>query len=251
MEVVFGIYFLHGLTLEKSSQSSILNGRGDFSKFNQSFVVKVCDKLAYIQLICLSEKAKYMGNWHEKGDIITLFASRKDLPSLPLICVQPRFEQTIVPLLPKQTLQIVTDQLADFDWVNKTESFIYTGFENIKSQNCWFFECTNEITSAETIKLTTSRKSKLVCVPTMYSCNSRCPLINDPMSSCLLYASNIDGFVMRNTFHTDFLKIDKNSPLKRVYSLSRKNYREIKVEITGPCSFITLEYKDNQWLAKA
>jgi hypothetical protein len=266
----WSIFCLRGLSLLDLQITRFGNGDQKYLKITQVYKLSVEDRtiVPYIQLACNASRVKYLGAWYEEGQVITLFVSHHFMPKVPspaLISIQPKADQTFVPLMPKQKLQIITDiSQVSLEFNLKADSAIFhTGMEVITDQRarnlggnirCDFFECVKDPETQELVFVNskTENKFRTITVPVVCQTASqrRYPVIIDPIRDCVIHSHNIDGFIMRG-YKKFNIQTDKECPLQLVYALERDGYCEIKVKLTKPQPYFRLEKTGNSdWIAK-
>jgi len=266
---VWSLFSLHGLSLMDSHICRVLNGSKRYIKVCHTFKVRVNDKdtAPYIQLMCNAQRVKYLSGIFKDGDIITLFV-RHDfmprLPSPPIISIQPHAEQTFVPLLPKQRLQIITDgSQSELEFRFGVDSSLrFMGRQEIDRERskklgsnirCDFFECLSSPKTQELVFVNgkLEQKSKTVSIPMMarVAKDKRFPVIVDPVRKSVIYASNIDGFILRSHRNID-LKVEPGVGIRLVYKMEKDDYNETKVAIIKPQPFFVLERIGAHWLIR-
>lgn len=269
---VWSLFHLNGLSLLDSHFCRVMSGSQKYMKATQTYKVAVTNKdtVPYIQLLCNAKRVKYLGAWFKDGDVITLFVRHHFMPTLPsppIISIQPRAEQTFVPLLPKQRLQIITDaSKADLEFRFGADSaLLYEGRQEIDRERasrlgsnvrCDFFECVRPAEQQELVFINgkmLGEKFKTISVPVLSRAtkDKRYPVIIDPVRTSVLVANNIDGFILRSNRKID-LRVDQGVGVKPIYSMEKEDYNETKVSITSKQQpFFVLERVNNQWVVKS
>lgn len=266
-EGLWTVFNLHGLILINIGTNYNANGSKKYIKASQKFKVAVVnhDCVPYMQLVCNARRAKYAESWFKEGDVVTLFVKHHKMPTLPsppLISIQPKAEQTFIPMLPKQKLQIITDlSQSEVEWrLDGDSALLYRNrltigmdFSRRIGTNvvCDYFEYVRDAESQELVFINSrsENRSKTVCVPVLGSCRGRYPIIFDPVKTCVIYSHNIDGFILRSKSYTP-LTIDKECSLMPVYSSEGLDYCETKVKVTKTKPCFILERQGNKWFAR-
>lgn len=274
-EGAWSIFCLRGLSLLDLSLSKF-GSEQKYLKVTQTYKLAVEDRsiIPYLQLACNVKRAKYLDQWYEEGQVITLFVSYHFMPKLPtpaLISVQPKADVTFVPMMPKQKLQVITNtskSKLEFTF-DHDSSLNHNSFEVVTDQRaksfggnvrCDFFECVKTSKTQESIFVNSRGKCQIVTIPTIQeTTNKRYAVIKFNyviIQNCIVYSHNIDGFIMKSSKIFNLI-IDKNCPLSLVYVLQKTmadsaTFCEIKVKLTESRPYFRLEkISDSEnWIAK-
>ena len=269
-DILWTVFNIQGLIMVNITSSKVLNSNHKFFKVSQKIKVAVVNQncVPYLQLICNARRVKYAESWFREGDVITLFVQHQKMPKVPsppILSIQPKAEQTFVPMLPKQKLQVITDlSQSELEWrLDGDSALIYHGRQEIgmdfarrigTNVVCDFFECVKDTQTQELIFVNSrnENRSKTICVPVIaYGVgNRRYPVIFDPVKTSAIYAHNISGFILRSKSHVP-LRIDKDCPLLPIYSMDGRDYCETKVKLTKFQPYFILERQGNQWFARS
>lgn len=262
---VWSVFHRHGLSIIDTKCYNITNGSCKYVKIGQHFKLSLDKDAAgqprhivpYLQLICRAKRAKYLGQYYDRDSVITLFVKHHWMPNVPspaLLSVRPQAEQTYVPLMPKQKLQVITDTKLDYN-LDADSSIRYVGGHNVElpdvSVLCQYFECIRDPQTQELIFVNSHGLCKTIHVPgvKITAKRGRYPCIMDPVKTSVILAHNIDGFCLR--FHRKtHIKIANDCPLKLVYTIDRKDYWETKIRITKPQTCFRLERVKDNWVVR-
>lgn len=255
---------LHGLEIIKEKKEETYSGSKTYVKVTHTYKVKVVDEsvVPYAQFSCNVPWVKYAENIFRRGDVITVFVPHHKMPLLPspsVLSVNPKVDQTFIPMMPRQRLQVITDFSKDkIDFkLDSTSALLYCGNESYgKNKNigedvfCHYFECVKDPETQELVFVNSDNKAKTICVPVLDNDtgHKRYPVIIDPVKSSMIYRNNIDGFILRS-FKTIKLRIDKECPLQPIYIIEKFEFSEVKLKIMKPRPFFILERADTSWVA--
>lgn len=237
-------------------------------KCTQRFRVKITrhNTMPCFQMYCNVKKMKFMDSNFREGDIVSVFVRGNATPAIAspgVLTVSPKFKETYVPLQPKQRLQIVTHATdAKLTWTpNENSTLSYKGediiynehnkFLSLKKIKAHFFECLKPVVEAETILVDYPEKDRhyTIIVPVNNRKNSRYPVIVNPENTFIVYAHNIDGFIIKNYNHRP-VTVDKECPVRIQYAYSNKECYEVKIRIQKSHSYFTVERCEDSWLVK-
>jgi hypothetical protein len=254
----WNIFQTQGVSVIDSSSCRVYGNKKYFKLIqNYKLTATKLPIIAYIQFICAVRKVKYCSNWYDYGDIITLFVKHKfspQVPAPPLICVQPRESRTIIPLLPKQSMQIVTTSNMDMEFrlISKNSSLKYLGCNaSDRIYRSDFFECQKISNFCEflTVNSRIDNKVRTIVVPKIHSVKNKHYAIIDDPKECVIYCGNIDGLIFKS--YSDLpLRVVKDCPIQLIYALDKDDYYETKMKLTGLRSYVRIIKENNNLLIK-
>lgn len=244
------------------AESKEFNHTKKYRRFTQKFIVQLGKKahVPYIQFYCRAKKAKYLDSYFKEGDLMTVIIKHPDYPSHhptpPLICVVPSTDTTFVPMVAKQKLIVVTrDTEGEVDFKSRQNSSIhYSGTTNaIFGYKCHYFSCVKSSHWSEVIhvhKPNQSKPHRTITVPFIEK-ESRYPIILNPIKNSVIYAHNIDGFIIR-FWRENHLPIvtSNNCPIKAGYVQESAQSIERRFEISKARPYFYLQKRDHSWIIR-
>jgi hypothetical protein len=257
-----------GLAIIDQSICKVTNSSQQFCKLEQTYVAKVTDAavVPYMQLVCNAARAKYLGQWYKRGDIITLFVKHSMMPSVPdpaLLTIMPSDESAIVPMLPKQKLQIITAEKDSVVVFEPGQSLKYSYGATMGGQaknigryvKCDYLECVKPPECSEVVKIYNCNEiTKTISIPEIshtVNGNKKFPIIYDPQGRVVIRNNNIDGFIVRSR-QAFSLSINGDCPAKLEYKMTRPPFHETKVKIKEyhPIFILEADKRANVWQVK-
>lgn len=261
---VWKILDSNGGKLEKSDYY-IITQSANYSKYYQKFILtpdNLKEKPCYFQLACTIDAVKVDGTWYKRGDVITLVAKSSDLPNPSIITVIPREEQTFVPLLPRQRLQILTEQ----NWtqlifnLNGNSPVVHLGYKTIDTSisrminekvRFDFFDCHKQIHEQEVffVEEVIKKRTKTIHLPVCFqSKDSIFCLIEDPVGDSVIHSENINGFVLQSR-RKFYLCNGDTQKFSIVYNKETPNgLNEIKIRLIEKQKAVILNKKGKDWV---
>lgn len=246
------LFRMDGLIVLNCESCSIY-GHKKYVKHSQQYkIASFNGDLPYIQLLCQAKRAKYLGIWYNEGDIITLYV--RDIGFRPILAIKPKYEQTYVPMLPGQKLQVISDKsCSELQWrFTSDSSLLYAGRCHLESSYvgrdvvCDTFMCVSQVRANELLflNLKESPWSKVICIPAESKSIERYPIIN-PVKDCIIYSNDIDGFILRSH---NACKVNTDGPhLLSLYSSTGISNCETKVKLDKKVPFFRIIKDGSEW----
>jgi hypothetical protein len=244
-------------------ESKEFNHTKKFRRFVQKFIIKISQKpqVPYVQFYCRAKKAKYLDSYFKEGDLMTIIIKHPDYPRNhpmpPLISVIPNSDATYVPMIPKQKLLIVTKESEnEVDFKGHSNSAIhYSGTVDAAFNcECHYFNCSKISHYPETIFIRKKRSKlhKTVTVPYVEKDRGeKYPIILNPIRNSIIYAHNIDGFIVR-FWKANHLPVvtSSNCPISPGYVQESTQYIERRFDIIKSRPYFYLQKRDHSWIIR-